>query len=104
MKTGIELIAEERQEQIEKHGFTAMHDEEYEDEELRIAAVALLTPNGEQGLDYLFPALWNKGNVRKMCSKSYKQRLIIAGALIAAEYDRVQAIECEANPLTNTEK
>jgi len=31
MKTGIELIAEERQRQIEKYGYTAQHDLGYQE-------------------------------------------------------------------------
>lgn len=45
MKTGIELIAEERQEQIEKHGFTT--DEDYNLGELVEGAKYALTMNRE---------------------------------------------------------
>jgi hypothetical protein len=38
-----------------------------------------------------------------MASKSYKERLIIAGALIAAEIDRLQYLENEATVITITE-
>ena len=36
---------------------------------------------------------WDEDLWQKMCNKSYKDRLIIAGALIAAEIDRLQSIE-----------
>lgn len=42
MKTGIELIAEERQRQIEKEGFTPEHDKQWKDGELCRAAVSFI--------------------------------------------------------------
>lgn len=91
-KTGIELIAIERKEQIEKHGRTIEKDVEINDfRELAIAAQALIQNDSEdEGLDYQFPFSWDKELVRRLCMKSYKERLIIAGALIAAEIDRLQ--------------
>jgi hypothetical protein len=44
MKTGIELIAEERKRQIEVEGWTAEHDDEHTDGELALAAVCYATP------------------------------------------------------------
>lgn len=40
----------------------------------------------------VMPSDWDDTISLKMCSKSYKERLIIAGALIAAELDRLTAI------------
>lgn len=88
MKTGIELIAIERKEQIEKHGRAVEKDVfQNNDRELSIAASELLhtAPYVED-----FPPGWDKSIVIKMARKSYKERLIIAGALIAAEIDRLQ--------------
>lgn len=83
--TGAELIAQERKEQIEKHGVTINQDIDYNNnEELRKGAVALLLDDG-----MMMPAIWDVKIVSKMCNKSYKERLIIAGALIAAEIDRI---------------
>jgi len=42
MKTGIELIAKERQEQIEKHGYDLAHDLNYKNDELIKAALAYI--------------------------------------------------------------
>ncbi len=36
-----------------------------------------------------FPTHWNKIDTKHMVEKSHKKRLIIAGALIAAELDRL---------------
>lgn len=94
MKTGIELIAEERQEQIEKHGFDTAHDAMYNDPdahhqhgELAYAALHALWPRGE-----FYPRSFQEWFRNKISTKTYKERLIIAGALIAAEIDRLQAI------------
>ncbi len=39
------------------------------------------------------PKEWDKTITEKMLNKNYKQRLVIAGALIAAEIDRLELIE-----------
>jgi hypothetical protein len=93
MKTGIELIAIERQEQIEKHGRTVEKDVELNSSEnqLQEAAYHLI------GKEWLYvadneetcPIGWNQKVWNKMFNKEYKERLIIAGALIAAEIDRL---------------
>lgn len=99
MKTGIELIADERSEQIEKHGRTVALDVTQNAEcQLSFGAALLSCPypkaNGFSP-DSAFgkPQNWDKNIWNKMMSKSYKKRLIIAGALIAAEIDRLQEIE-----------
>lgn len=87
MKTGIELIAEERAEQITKHNRTIEKDvEQNNNYELRKGAIALLEDDRNR-----FSGFWNKEICDKMIAKSYKERLIIAGAFIAAEIDRLQA-------------
>lgn len=92
MKTGIELIAEERQEQIEKHGF--QNDEDYNLEELKEAAIYTLTLDRDK-----YPASWEfwfhdklKAKENRMAEMDfYRERLKIAGALIAAELDRINS-------------
>lgn len=85
MKSGVELIADERREQIEKHGYDLTHDLEHEaDGQLIVAAQAAILGN-----DAAFPAGWELVAVQKICDKPVKERLIIAGALIAAELDRL---------------
>lgn len=90
MKTGIELIAIERQEQIEKHG-RSIHDDVMlnNNYQLSDAASYMIKLYPSDAGDFL-PKGWNERLFDKMCSKSYKERLIIAGALIAAEIDRLQ--------------
>jgi hypothetical protein len=88
MKTGVELIAEERQEQIEKHGFDATHDDDqyHSGGELIDAVRYLLT-----GLPGFWPKSWDKKWEQKFAEKMPGvETLKVAGALIAAEIDRLQ--------------
>ena len=82
MQTGIELIAEERQRQIDEEGWTAEHDDEHEGGELADAAAAYAL-----GDDWFWP--WSEG----FKQYDYKHDLIRAGALIAAELDRLIRME-----------
>lgn len=96
MKTGIELIADERNEQINKHGITTAKDlVDNPRMQLADAAAVLITPliiTPRKRLS-LMPSHWDDVICLKMCAKSHTERLIIAGALIAAEIDRIQAKE-----------
>lgn len=84
VKTGLELIAEERQEQIKKHGRSIEEDVKYNaNQELRYGAIFLLTNRG-------YPKSWDKKWKEKFLKKSYLEQLVIAGALLAAEIDRLQ--------------
>lgn len=84
---GANLIAKERAEQIEKHHRTIDHDVERNTMgELVMAATAILTAKDGQ-----FPAGWDLTLVQKMCDKPYPERVVIAGAFLAAEYDRISA-------------
>lgn len=98
MKSGIELIAQERQEQIEKHGRTIELDVRNNNHyQLSEAAGLLSTPDMGADLavepDECCPVDWDLSIWKKMCEKSYEQRLIIAGALIAAELDRLLKLQ-----------
>ena len=109
MKSGSELIAIERQEQIEKHNRTLSDDISYNKHYQLSQAASLLCyvdeeevggePNDEDDThDFgsCCPSDWDsrKGGLwNKMMNKTYEQRLIIAGALIAAEIDRLQNIK-----------
>lgn len=95
-KTGIELIAIERQEQIEKHKVLIENDVvENSERQLAIGAIALIRQGAWKDefevssiLSWM-PENWNPNLCYAMAKKSYKDRLIIAGALIAAEIDRI---------------
>lgn len=94
-ETGIELIAAERQKQIDKHGFTgyhhACHPEWYDNFQLQYAATTLLMHEFEEVVDTVdnLPDGWDQDWFDKLNAKQRKERLIIAGALIAAELDRL---------------
>jgi hypothetical protein len=97
MKSGIELIAIERAEQLEKHGRTVMGDylENSSLEKPLTKAASALTVELNHGLakECMRPMEWSQEIWDKMMNKPYKDRLIIAGALIAAEIDRLQFAE-----------
>jgi len=90
--TGAELIAKERKEQIEKHGRTTELDKKINSSGQLVYAAILLLSTGEH-LDGRgkegYPVNWNEDVYLKMLDKPYKERLIIAGALLAAEIDRL---------------
>jgi hypothetical protein len=101
MKSGIELIAQERQEQIEKHGRTILKDVALNSAPvgpfnllpLRLGATKLIGCVG--GIP--FPPDWNKEICEKMVAKADVQRLVIAGAFIAAEIDRLIMLNSDQN-------
>ncbi len=98
--TGIELISKEREEQINKHGRTIEYDSKNNMSGQLSQAAGLLTymfPEEVDGGDtdndnildftHCAPEDWDIDLWNKMMNKSYKDRLIIAGAMIAAEID-----------------
>ena len=87
MKSGIGLIANERQEQITKHQQSILDDvNENPDGRLVNGAIRLLRLEEP-------PEGWDIDRFNKMKSKSRKERIIIAGALLAAELDRIIHLE-----------
>jgi hypothetical protein len=98
MKTGIELIAAERKRQIEAEGWTAEHDAQHKYNELALAACYYTMPKLFMREytriipEHFFPPTWDI-KWAKRGSKSRIQQLAVAGALIAAEIDRLQAID-----------
>lgn len=88
----IELIEKERMEQLTKHGRTIVYDVATNfDHQLTKAAMAILPLSIEDNPPHMLqtPFLWDPSIFEKMLIKTYKERLIIAGALISAELDRV---------------
>jgi hypothetical protein len=83
--TGIELIAKERDEQINKHGWDLSNDSDYENEELLQAAVYCISQEIEE-----WPTGWNTFFQDKILLKDRIGQLKVAGAFIAAEIDRLQ--------------
>ena len=91
---GVELIATERSEQLEKHEISVQYDVNTNDcAQLSWAAMMLLAVDFEEGIDPVsFPPGWSEHECEKMINKNYFDRLVIAGALIAAELDRLLSI------------
>lgn len=90
MKSGIELIADERRRQIEAEGYDAAHDDLHNEDELVRAAVYYLDETTGVNFDVYWP--WQR-SLNKRSTYSRQQLLIVAGALIAAELDRVIRLE-----------
>jgi len=99
--TGIERIAAERKRQIEKEGWTSEHDEQHREEELALAAACYALPytirHDEVGyfswsklLTKLWP--WHMSWYKPDHDNRIRE-LEKAGALIAAEIDRLQNLE-----------
>ena len=91
--TGLEMVVRERIEMIEKHGKTVDFDVKHNTlNQLSEAASKLCDPNIEDfhGIEDGEPAGWDNELWNKMIDKVYSERLIVAGALIAAEIDRLQ--------------
>jgi hypothetical protein len=85
---GLALIKAERQEQITKHGRTVERDiEENQVHQLSKAAAILVCDPIDMA--QAPPAGWNHSIWAKMLHKPYRERCIIAGALLAAEVDRL---------------
>lgn len=95
MKTGVELIAEERQRQIEVEGWTAEHDDNHIYGDLARAAACYAMPHDDRRVDDTFvgiPILWPwAANWWKPSPENRIRELQKAGALIAAEIDRISA-------------
>lgn len=93
--TGAELIAAERQRGIDQEGFDAAHDDRHGRGQLTLAAVAYAHAELEQvrRLDFDMERVrrfywpWESSFWKP---KDPVRNLVIAGALLAAEIDRLQ--------------
>jgi len=90
---GVALIAAERAKQQRADGYDPKHDDEHRDGELALAAVAYALPESfcaSAGVPWPWPwpwdaASWKPGDRIRDLSK--------AGALLAAEIDRLQRVK-----------
>lgn len=114
MKTGAQLISEERARQIAKEGWSTAHDDEHGDGSLAMAAACYALPKREMRratrtedrdlagrgdgpvwvrmrISYRIPRLWpGSWHPSWWKPKDRVRDLVRAGALIAAEIDRLQ--------------
>ena len=95
-KTGIELIAAERERQVSQEGWTPEHDDAHTDQNLARAAACYAYP-GRLGLisvDGQTTTAWPwRAQDDKRARFSRIRCLVVAGALIAAEIDRLNRTE-----------
>lgn len=92
--TGAELIAAERRRQVEAEGWIPEHDAEHVDAELVIAAICYLDHVYEIGEpEAPAPDTWPWHDDWWKPSEDPVRNLVKAGALIAAEIDRLQAAQ-----------
>ena len=89
MKTGIELIAEERRRHIEKERWTPEHDSTHVNGELAIAGACYAIPSYDTNEDIQSKLQWPFEKDSWKPSGDRVRDLVKAGALIAAEIDRI---------------
>lgn len=85
--TGVEMIEAERERQISSEGWTFEHDDDHAEGELALAAQCYVMESVQPGEGY---ALWPWESRWWKPSNDPIRNLVKAGALIAAEIDRVQ--------------
>lgn len=94
MKTGIELIAEERERQISQEGWTPEHDDGHKRGELLDAGIGYI----HGAINVGHPAMERPPITWPWEAESWKpsedpvRNLVKAGALLAAEIDRLQRL------------
>jgi hypothetical protein len=91
MKTGTELIAEERKRQLEVEGWTSENDDNYLNNELADAAICYLIDPEDRTIETLFFPFAKKW--WKPSPENRVRELVKAGALIAAEIDRLNRLQ-----------
>lgn len=109
--TGLDLIAQERARQVSVSGWTPEHDDGHDGGELAMAAVCYASPDliyveerHANSVGFIDPWPWDEnedkrqrgGNVitanHRVSKRARISLLVKAGALIAAEIDRLQRI------------
>jgi len=90
---GVSLIAAERQRQIDVEGYTVEHDAQHPEQMAR-AAASYATPAADRRMEYGVPELWPwTPDFWKPTPDDRVRELVKAGALIAAEIDRLNRLE-----------
>lgn len=91
---GAALIAAERQRQIDEELWTAEHDDHHENAELLEAAISYVGASIPRHVRNIRPAFWwpVDWDLRWFKPKDSISNLVKAGALIAAEIDRLQRL------------
>lgn len=98
-KTGIDLVAEERQRQIEQLGFSGNHDSQFTAGEIALAAACYacdpvpIYRHEESHRGHEFTRMTPFGAAPVNTKHTELRKMIIAGALVVAEIDRLLAEE-----------
>lgn len=83
-KSPMELILDERRDQLTRHGYTLEHDKlSYKDQELIRVAQCIRNRTTEFG----WPKYWNQGWYIRFANKPRIEALAVAGALVLAQQD-----------------
>lgn len=83
---GAELIAAERRRQVTVEGWTEDHDDRHEGGELAYAAICYLDPDDADRIELCWP--WDMVDFKPSEGDRLRD-LVKAGALVAAEIDRL---------------
>jgi hypothetical protein len=97
--TGVALIAEERRRQVQDEGWSPAHDDTHDDGELVDAAYCVLYEHAQgPGCvdDDDEPDGWEQALALKMRHADPIRRLVVVGALVAAEIDRLRRREAQS--------
>lgn len=96
---GIELIAAERQRQVQEEGWSIEQEDGHRRKELQAAAECYIVygcdPQRQDAAPTFWP--WDPRSWKPNCSDEV-HNLVKAGALIAAEIDRLQRLAAKGNP------
>jgi hypothetical protein len=101
VKSGVDLIAEERMRQIEVEGYTPESDDTYTRGELVNAAIAYLQAPHLLGTSPFWP--WMPQHFKPTPNDRVRE-LEKAGALIASEIDRLKRLEIFAHLINEASK
>lgn len=100
MESGIELIIMERQRQIQKEGWSAKHDDNHGEGQIALAAACYALAEENRRITRVIFQWWRIGQIWPWAKKWWKptpknriKELVKAGALIAAEIDRLQRLK-----------
>lgn len=100
--SGVELINTERQRQVTQEGWSSAHDDGHRKHELALAAMsytaAVAAPDEEGDENGKVRPCWDWPWAKKWWKPSSDpvRNLVKAGALIAAEIDRLQRLKAKA--------
>jgi len=86
--TGADLITKERKDQLKKHGYTLSYDSAL-NHSCQLSYAASILAKKHVNIKEDLPVSWDNEIWLKLLQKPHKDRLIIAGALMAAEWDRI---------------